>query len=170
MAEQVTVRPMADSDQAWAHALIANHWGGMTMVSRGVLYDMRKFPGLVAWLDGERAGLLTYRIDGAVCEVMSLNSVVSGVGAGSALLRAVEDVARAAGCERVFLLTTNDNLHALRFYQRQGYRLADLRPGAIDEARRLKPSIPEIGMDGIPLRDELELERTLAQGGRLNRS
>lgn len=161
MAGQITTRAMTSDEREWAHALIAEHWGGIMMVSRGVLYDMRTFPGIIAWLDGAPAGLATYRIDEDGCEVMSLNSVISGAGVGSALLRAVEDTARVAGCGRVFLITTNDNTHALRFYQRHGYRLAALRPGAIDEARHLKPGIPEIGMDGIPLRDELELERTL---------
>lgn len=161
MTGQVTTRPMTNGDRDWAHALIAEEWGGLAMVSRGVLYDMRGFPGIIAWLDGAPAGLATYRIGEDGCEVMSLNGVISGAGVGSALLRAVEDTARAAGCGRVFLITTNDNMHALRFYQRSGYRLAALRPGAIDEARRLKPGIPEIGLDGIPLRDELELERML---------
>jgi hypothetical protein len=58
------------------------------------------------------------------------------------------------------VLTTNDNVDALRFYQRRGFRLAELHPGAVDEARaRLKPEIPRVGDHGIPLRDELMLEK-----------
>jgi N-acetylglutamate synthase-like GNAT family acetyltransferase len=161
MAGRVTIREMTSDDREWAHALIAEHWGGITMVTRGVLYDMRQFPGVIAWRDGMPVGLATYRIDGDACELMSINSLIEDSGVGTALLRAVEETARAAGCRRLFLITTNDNTHALRFYQRRGYRLTALRPGAINEARRLKPGIPEIGMDGIPLRDELELERML---------
>lgn len=161
MAGRVTIREMTSDDREWAHTLIAEHWGGITMVTRGVLYDMRQFPGVIAWRDGMPVGLATYRIDGDACELMSINSLIEDSGVGTALLRAVEETARAAGCRRLFLITTNDNTHALRFYQRRGYRLTALRPGAINEARRLKPGIPEIGMDGIPLRDELELERIL---------
>ena len=69
--------------------------------------------------------------------------------------------AREAGCGRVWLITTNDNLRALRFYQRRGFRLVAVHPDALERSRELKPSIPEIGLDGIPLRDELELELTL---------
>jgi len=156
-------RPMTDEDRAWAHALIDREWNGLSMVSRGVLYDMREFPGVVAWRDGVRVGLATYRLDSAECEIMSLNSLIEGVGIGTALLQAVAEVARAAGCQRVFLITTNDNTPALRFYQRRGFRLAALRPGALDAARRLKPEIPAIGLDGIPLRDEIELERALSE-------
>lgn len=161
MAGQVTTRAMTSDDREWAHALIAEHWGGIKMVTRGVLYDMREFPGIIAWRDGVPVGLATYRIDGDACELMSINSLIQDSGVGTSLLRAVEETARAAGCRRLFLITTNDNTHALRFYQRKGYRLVALRPGAIDEARRLKPGIPKVGIDGIPLRDELELERML---------
>jgi Acetyltransferase (GNAT) family len=68
---------------------------------------------------------------------------------------------REAGCRRVWLITTNDNLRALRFYQRRGFRLVAVHPDALARSRELKPSIPEIGLDGIPLRDELELELLL---------
>jgi hypothetical protein len=58
----------------------------------------------------------------------------------------------------LWLVTTNDNTHALRFYHRLGFRLAALHPGAVEAARRLKPEIPLLGLDEIPIRDELELE------------
>lgn len=153
--------PLDGTSRRWAHELIAENWGGMMMVSRGHLYDMRVFPGLVALLDGEHVGLLTYRIEGEQCEVMSLNSLREGVGVGGALLKAVRDIASGAGCRRLWLITTNDNLHALRFYQRQGFTLAALYPNALSASRALKPSIPLIGMDDIPLRDEIELEMVL---------
>ena len=63
----------------------------------------------------------------------------------------------------MWLLTTNDNLDALRLYQRHGFRLVQVHPGAVDLARQAKPSIPEVGAYGIPLRDELILERDLTE-------
>jgi len=77
------------------------------------------------------------------------------------MLEAVAAVAREEGCRRVWLITTNDNLRALRFYQRRGFHLVAMHPNALARSRELKPSIPEIGLDGIPLRDELELELSL---------
>jgi len=68
------------------------------------------------------------------------------------------------GCRRVWLITSNDNLDALRFYQRRGLRLVAVHRGAIDEARRVKPSIPATGEYGIPVRDEIELELQLRGG------
>ncbi len=58
------------------------------------------------------------------------------------------------------MVTTNDNLDALRFYQRRGFTIAEIRRRAVDESRRtLKPTIPDVGCFGIPVRDEIILER-----------
>lgn len=152
------VRPLTDADRVWLAAFVAQRWGSTLMVVRETLVDMTTLPGLVA-LDGETVvGLITYRLDGDDAEVMSLDSLREGEGIGSTLLQAVIDTARAANCSRLRLVTTNDNLHALRFYQRRGFRPAALRPDAVTRARRLKSEIPLLGNDGIPLRDEIELD------------
>jgi len=118
---------------------------------------------LIALEGGAPAGFLTYVLDGDACEVLTLNAVTSWRGAGTALLEAMAAVARDAGCSRLWLVTTNDNVDALRFYQRRGFRLRELRPGAVDRTRLdLKPEIPEVGDHGIPIRDELELELRLS--------
>jgi GNAT superfamily N-acetyltransferase len=111
---------------------------------------------------GALVGLLTYRHEGVDCEVSTLYVTESWRGVGTALMEAVVDAARRAGCQRLWLVTTNDNVDALRFYQRRGFRLAELRPGAVDESRTgLKPSIPEVGDHGIGIHDEIVLERRL---------
>jgi len=161
LIDTVRIRPLGEDDRAWERRLLEMQWGSTMMVTRGVLYDMSIFPGLVALRGDDRVGLLTYRIDGDQCEVMSLDSLVEGIGVGTALLETVQDVARAAGCCRLWLITTNDNTYALRFYQKRGFHLAALYPNALEESRRLKPQIPLLGMDGIPLRDEIELELLL---------
>jgi ribosomal protein S18 acetylase RimI-like enzyme len=99
-------------------------------------------------------------VDGS-CEVISIDALEEGRGIGSALLLAVVYAAGSAGCRRVWLITTNDNVNALRFYQKRGFRLVALYPDAVTASRRIKPEIPLVGNDGIPLRDELELEKLL---------
>lgn len=121
---------------------------------RGELVDPRTLEAAVAVDDGVVRGLVTWAVRGAECEVVT----VDGPGVGAHLMDAAVEAARAAGCTRLWLVTTNDNLRALRFYQRYGLKLTALRPGAVDEARRrLKPTIPPTGEDGLPIRDELEL-------------
>ena len=92
---------------------------------------------------------------------MSINAAVEGLGVGSVLISAVEESVQKAGIRRIWLITSNDNLDALRFYQRRGYRITAVYPNAIDEARKLKPTIPELGYYKIPIHDELELEKFL---------
>ena len=109
--------------------------------------------------------MLTYAIREANCEVMTLHADRQRSGVGTALLVEANRIARAAGCTRMWLITTNDNVDALRFYQRRGFRLAAVHAGAVDDSRaRLKPEIPETGLYGIAIRDELELELQLELG------
>ncbi|MGE5590429.1 MAG: GNAT family N-acetyltransferase [Bacillota bacterium] len=158
----VEVRPaVSPEDWAWCGDLWRREWGGEVMVTRGRLHRFQDLQALIAWSGEERLGLATYRLEGGEAELMSLNAAVEGRGVGTALLRAAEGAAAESDCRRLWLITTNDNLEALRFYQRRGYRLAALYPGAVDLARQVKPGIPAIGNHGIPLHDELELEKAL---------
>lgn len=155
---QIELRALGEDERVWARSALAAEWGAAVVISRGRTHQADALPGLVAWRDGERVGLVTYEVRGDACEVVTLNSWAQRSGVGTALLAAVREKARVAGCRRLWLVTTNDNLAALGFYQRRGFRLVAVHAGAVDEAREVKPEIPVIGLDGIPLRDELELE------------
>lgn len=153
-----TVLPLKSEDRAWADALIEEHWGSTRVISRKKAYDISTLPGFVADVEGKKAGLATYRFDGDECELMTLNSLIEDAGVGTALVEAVRKAAIDNGCTRLWLITTNDNMRALGFYQKRGFSLVAVHSGAIEYSRKLKPQIPMIGMHGIPLRDELELE------------
>jgi ribosomal protein S18 acetylase RimI-like enzyme len=128
----------------------------------GVLVDSLDHPAVLAWSEGELQGVATYVVDGDECELLTLHAATRQAGIGSALLTTVQGIARDAGCRRLWVVTTNDNLDALRFYQRRGFCLVLIRPGAVDRSREtLKPEIPRSGAYDIPLRDELKLEMTL---------
>lgn len=147
------------------NAFIKERWFATDMVLHGEVIDMTAADGIVACDDsGEIAGLITYRDKPCGREVLSLDSVQSGKGVGSALMDAFEAQCVKLGCKSITLITTNDNLNALRFYQRRGYSMVRLYVGAVDESRKIKPDIPLIGDNGIPLRHELELELTLPRG------
>ena len=133
---------------------------------RGAVLDVREKPALIASRDDEVVGVLSYDIDGADCEVVHMRASGQWGGVGTALLDRLDEVARTQGCSRLWLVTTNDNIDAIRFYQRRGYRLRDARRGAAEDARRsLLPEIPEVGNYEIPIRDELEFERTVGADG-----
>jgi ribosomal protein S18 acetylase RimI-like enzyme len=149
------------SDRDWVERTIVERWGDPTVVGRGSVWRPAELPGFAAYEGDECVGLVTYEIDGEACEIVTIDALREGAGVGTALLEAVVDAARAEGCGRVQLLTTNNNLRALAFYQKRGFRLVGIRPGAIDEERKLKPSIPETDSAGLPIRDELHLELDL---------
>jgi ribosomal protein S18 acetylase RimI-like enzyme len=154
----LAVRPFGEGDRPWAEDLVGAELGGRWQVRRGERIDALALPGWVAERDGRPVGLLTgaERDDGWELALLAATERRGGV--GSALVTALVDEARAAGAARVWLVTTNDNLGALAFYQRLGFRLSALRPGAVDAARAtLKPEIPATGEDDLPIRDELEL-------------
>jgi GNAT superfamily N-acetyltransferase len=155
------VRPRQPADLPAVQAFLAEHHH--TRVARlGALVDPLDHPALLAEDDGRLLGVLTYVPDraGAQCEVLTLHTAHQWRGVGTALLEEVERLAAGQGCRRLWLITTNDNLDALRFYQRRGFRLAALHRGAVGDARaRLKPEIPAVGEYGIAVRDELELEK-----------
>jgi ribosomal protein S18 acetylase RimI-like enzyme len=158
------VRPYAAGDRRWAEGLLES-MGSARVARLGELVEPAGLPGLVAERDGERLGLLTCIVDGDQFEVLSLHCRVENAGAGSALLEAAAGLARGRGCRRLWLLTTNDNLHALGFYQRRGLRRCALHAGALDRDRTLKPEIPQVNPDNrIPMRDLLELELPLQVG------
>jgi ribosomal protein S18 acetylase RimI-like enzyme len=158
----VNVRALRDDERARVSAILVERWGAPVVVSRGVRHDVRDLPTLVAENDaGEIAGVLTYAPGEHEAEVVSIDALRPSRGIGTALLDAFVDVALANSWRRLWLVTTNDNIAALRFYQRRGWDLVAVHRGAVDDARRLKPQIPENGFDGIPIRHELELELVL---------
>jgi N-acetylglutamate synthase-like GNAT family acetyltransferase len=159
----VSVREATAADAEAVAAFLERH-GSAVVARHGELLDATGRPGLVAEDDGRLVGVLTYVVDGTACEVLTLHADPPGTGVGTELMEAAAEVAAAQGCDRLWLITTNDNVDALRFYQRRGFRLTGLRPGAVDHSRRvLKPQIPEVADNGIPIRDELDLERPLGQ-------
>src|SRR5512143_1393534 len=132
-----------------------DHGGGAEIIVHDQCFRPESVEGFVI---DDWAGVLTYVIRDAECEIVSLDSLRPERGLGSTLIDAALSEARKRGCTRVCVTTTNDNLHALGFYQRRGFELTALRRGAVDRARRQKPAIPVVGEGGIPLHDEIELE------------
>jgi GNAT superfamily N-acetyltransferase len=141
-----------------------DRWCDEFVVGHSVVYYPDGLDGFVA-MDGEEwVGLITYLFSGAECEIVSIDSTREGQGIGTKLMdAAVAEARQQPNCKRVFLVTTNDNLNALAFYQKRGFEMVKVNRGAVNESRKIKPSIPVIGMHNIALRDEIEMEIPLKQ-------
>ncbi len=156
--QDYSIRALKQTDREWVRELMLERWGSEKVVSRGVLYETGELPGFAAIMDIRPAGLITYNIMEDNCEIITLDSLIENIGIATALIDEVKRVADKNGCARLWLITTNDNIHAIRFYQKRGFTIAMIHCDAIEHSRRLKPQIPLIGRDGIPIRDEIEFE------------
>lgn len=137
------------------------NWGDTVMAIKGQLIPLLEQDGFVAYLHNQMVGLISYQISAKSCDIISLDSLIENQGIGSQLLTLVEKMALSQHLTEIRLVTTNDNLKALAFYQKRGYYLDQLYPNAATQARQLKPSIPLIAANGILIRDELELRKEL---------
>jgi ribosomal protein S18 acetylase RimI-like enzyme len=157
----ITLRRITEHDLPRLRHIWKKNWGDEFMVIRGVIYRPENLEGFIAYNGPDCVGEITYVINEGECEIVTLDSESEGQGLGTRLINIVVEEARKQNCRRVFLITTNDNLNALGFYQKRGFELVKVNRGAVNEARKQKPGIPLIGMNNIPIRDEIELEIAL---------
>jgi DNA-3-methyladenine glycosylase I len=158
----IALRRITPEDLPRLRQFWREHWAGEEMIVHGNVFRPEQLEGFV---NDDWTGVVTYAVSATGCEIVSLDALKEGGGIGTALIEAVAADARRRGCDRVFLSTTNDNLHALGFYQRRGFELVCVRRGAVSESRLRKPGIPLMGDNDIPLRDEIELELRLPSKG-----
>jgi ribosomal protein S18 acetylase RimI-like enzyme len=153
------VRALVDDDRSWAREELIRVWGATAVARLGELVDAADRPGFVAVVNDQRAGLLTYVQRGDEIEGLTLHVARQGAGVGQALMDALWVEAQEIGVSRVWLLTTNDNVRAIAFYQRWGMDLVTRVHDGVSASRLVKPRIPLVGGDGILVRHELVFER-----------
>ena len=158
-----TIRNVQKEDREWIKRWLIFQWGAEIVVSHDTVFHPSDLPGFIAVTSNsdEPLGLITYNFDGDDCEIVTLDSLREGIGIGAELIEAVKQHACNVGCKRLFLVTTNDNINSLRFYQKRGFKMTKINIGATDRAREKKPEIPTVGYFGLPIHDEIELEYRL---------
>ncbi|MBD7963560.1 GNAT family N-acetyltransferase [Fictibacillus norfolkensis] len=145
-------------DKKFINEFFQKHWGSAEMVLSSGTFKCDELDGFVAINEmGEIVGLVTNFIHNNVCE----NSILENIGIGTELLTKVEEQAYSQEVIHIRVTTTKDTLRALSFYQKRGYCLTDLFPNAVAKAREIKPEIPQVADNGIPIRDEIVLSKIL---------
>ncbi len=139
--------------------LFNTNWGSDEMIISTGTYQLSKLPGIAAYEDGQILGLITYKTYEDHVEIISLDSFLQNKGIGSKLLKSLEQTCKKKQITRITVITTNDNINALKFYQKRGYRIKQVLPNAVEKARQLKPTIPLVAENGIAIKDEIELEK-----------
>lgn len=154
--------PIKGEDRSMIKELFIRNWGSAEMVISSGIYNCDELDGFYTKNEaGVIEGLVTYVLRDKECEIISLDSFKEGSGIGSTLVMEVEIAALKRGIETISIITTNDNLNALKFYQKRGFRITEVREGAVDDARKVKGAIPVEGYYAIPLHDELVLKKNL---------
>lgn len=154
----IKIRETTPEDSVLISSIMKKHWGGEPLVIRGENYFPSKLNGMIAYSGAKLIGFLFFDLQGADCEVVVFEVFDKFKGIGTQFLDFLKQIARKNQCRRIYLMTNNDNLDALRFYQRRGFTICGIHINSVERSRKMKPSIPEIGEYGIPLRDEIDLE------------
>lgn len=160
MANHYTYREKEASDDAWITKVATTLWGSVDIISKDHVYKLTHIPTLIAVADNTPVGWISYARQNDTMEIVALYSSIPHQGIGTTLVSKVCEEAKTQGCHTIWVLTTNDNTHALRFYQKRGFVFTAVRFNELAKQRERKP-IPMTGNDGIPIRDEIELTKTL---------
>ncbi|MFC1659278.1 GNAT family N-acetyltransferase [Pseudomonadota bacterium] len=156
--ENHKIREVTPEDSPLIRHLMDKYWGGEPLMVHDKKFYPSKMEGLLAYKRNEVASFLIYEIRNKNCEIIVFEVFEKFHGLGTIMLKELKKVAKKKGCKRIYLMTTNDNLDALRFYQKRGFIICGIHLNTMEEARKKKPSIPELGDYDIPLRDEIDLE------------
>ena len=147
---------------------VIRSWGSTIMVTKGKIHDIKELPGFLYMEGYDIKGIISYDICDNECEIVLLESFEENRGIGSTLLMLAIEAATGLGCSRIWLITTNDNTKAMRFYQKRWFDMKAIHHNSISKSRQLKPEIPLYGNDGIPILHEIEFEMILNGSFRQN--
>lgn len=156
--QEIILRKVEKKDESLIIKLMDEHWGGEPLVVNCKKYYPSMMHGILAFDGQDCQGLLTYNKTDQVYEIIVLHALYQFRGIGTLLLNKFIKLVKSEGGNKIVVMTTNDNIDALRFYQRRGFTLSALRLNVLSQARKIKATIPEVGDYGILLKDEILLE------------
>ena len=138
---------------------INDEWGGLIIVTKGNIINTNDLPGFVMVDNNHLAGAVLYQIKDNECEIVVIFSFIESKGVGTKLIDSVIDVAKKEKCKRVWLITTNDNTQAIRYYQKRGFSLKAVHINAFEVTKKIKGELEGVlGIDNIPILHEFEFE------------
>lgn len=158
MKQAFQLRDKIPTDDGWMTHIATKLWGSVQIISKKHTYNIVKLSNCIGEVNGKPVGFISYTKEGRSCEIVALYCAIENQGIGTALIDRVKEAAKIDGCNTVWVMTTNDNTQALRFYQKRGFVIKAIRTNVMEEQRKVKPTIPLLGNDTIPIRDEIELE------------
>lgn len=154
----LTIRDITPTDRDFVKQALKTLWGSDRIVYSTGIFHADNLQGFLAEENGRVVGLLTYIPQNNLLQIISINALTPGKGIGTALIEKTKQLASGKGVRHITVTTTNDNTRALEFYKKKGFGIREIRKGVVAKSREIKPEIPRIGENGIPIEDEIELE------------
>lgn len=155
----LTIRSATPDDRSRI-AEIAERFGGKSEIECfGPAVQIEALPAYVACEEDLIVGAVSYTPQQDTVSLVMLDVLPGwqGRGAARALIGAVIQEAQAAGAKRILIATSNDDLPSLGLYQRLGFAITGVLAGKLAECR----GSVNLGFDGIPQRDVIQLELRL---------
>lgn len=154
-SDGLAVREASDGDCGRIREIANYFWGEERVACLGKEYDIGTLPAYVVHAGGKIAGLLSYALDAESLIIVMLNVLpgYQGLGAGKMLLDAVKEKAAVESRTTVLVTTSNDDLPAMYFYQKNGFQIYEIMPDLLVEHH----GGVEVGFAGIQIRDEVRL-------------
>lgn len=154
--KKIKIQPITKKNREIVNEILLKEWNSLFMIVRGKKISLNEIDGIIAY-DGENIiGIITYLLYDDTLEIISLNSLYEGKGIGTLLIEEVKKKTREEGKSNIKVITTNDNINAIKFYQRRSFIISNVYINSIEKYRKIKPNIPQKGIFDIPIRDEIE--------------
>lgn len=152
----------AVEDKAAIADFMAKRWGSPRMLVGMHTYDVTEIEAQGLYdRDGGLLAFASWKLRDRTVVLCALHALQEGNGFATRMLEEIKQLARRQGARSIRAMVTNDNMPALVFYQKNGFRLSTLYVGAVDAYRPVMPGMLTHGYLGLPIHDALELEYPL---------
>lgn len=141
--------------------LVKRFWGEEEQLTFDTRFIVAELPAYASRTEEEIIGFASYAEakDALIIVALGILPKHQGFGVGKSLVKNIEAEAKRLRKKKLLVSTSNDDLPALAFYQSLGFQIYEVKPNVIAEkhGKILK------GIGGLPVRDELRLQKTLTR-------
>lgn len=150
---------LLDEERERIREFAQRFWGEEEQLTFGRKFMVAELPAFAAKIENNIIGFISSKEtdDAIIIVALGVSPQYQRSGVGRSLIGKVEAQAKKLLKKRLLVSTSNDDLPALAFYQSLGFQIYEVKPNVIAE----KHGLVSEGIDRLPVRDELRLQKTL---------
>ena len=139
--------------------IVQRFWGEEEQLTFDRKFIVTELPTYLEKSGNDIIGFVSFaEVDDAITIVaLGILPKYQNAGVGKSLIEKVEAETKRLGKKKLLVSTSNDDLPALAFYQFLGFQIYEVKPNVIAE----KHGMVLKGIGGLPIRDELRLQKLL---------